>query len=556
MALPPEHIRIKRRREEEPVETLYIQSDSLHHSKRRFTDFVFQRVVRNKDGTIVAGTSSAGSKPSHQHQPQAPVNVSGHSVPLVRSTKPGEEYEERCRPQGVIKTVGGGGMAGISDGGTSAAERAAVFSMNPPRVRRFHLDTLAVDDEPEPDYISSRFSHRVGAGVQKRRVNKPSQRVVVIEKKVTTTEKSPTGATATTTTKTGPALEDLTSMIGSIKVSNDVISEAQKEAASTVTSPPRKRHVINEAERRWREEGKARRRSGRPVQDSNRRPMKTGDSVRDDPSTWNYDSEQLAEELAEIAMQMTGDLPSSPATRATEPAIMKTAPPPARSFEPTGPKPKLKYQPRLPKNSQERHSRPGSSNAGPSEGVRSGPADHEAMEIDTANNAIELAQPTDSTVAKIDDDSDSGYVYDEFVRRPLHEVEADPWLKHVQGNRWDGIEVPRDIGVVVITNEDAHYWDALLEDEEEREWETEDEDSNAEDNPANEYPDEDLSFDDEFDDVNAAYRKFRRYASDDEEFDVNDYDEYGYPMYRGDYSDEDHDDDDDDEEHGYRRRRY
>ena len=57
----------------------------------------------------------------------------------------------------------------------------------------------------------------------------------------------------------------------------------------------------------------------------------------------------------------------------------------------------------------------------------------------------------------------------------------------------------------------------------------------AEDNPANDYPDEDLDFDDEYDDVNAAYCRFRYNASDDEEFDVNDY-EYGY---QGDDSDED-----------------
>jgi hypothetical protein len=45
----------------------------------------------------------------------------------------------------------------------------------------------------------------------------------------------------------------------------------------------------------------------------------------------------------------------------------------------------------------------------------------------------------------------------------------------------------------------------------------------AENNPANEYPDEELSFSDEEDDPTAIYRKYRhRATSDDEEFDIDD----------------------------------
>lgn len=57
----------------------------------------------------------------------------------------------------------------------------------------------------------------------------------------------------------------------------------------------------------------------------------------------------------------------------------------------------------------------------------------------------------------------------------------------------------------------------------------------AEDNPANEYPDEDLDFDDELDDTNAAYNRYRQNASDDEEFDVVD-DEYDYAAYAAQHS--------------------
>lgn len=78
----------------------------------------------------------------------------------------------------------------------------------------------------------------------------------------------------------------------------------------------------------------------------------------------------------------------------------------------------------------------------------------------------------------------------------------------------------------------------------------------AEDNPANDYPDSELSSADEFDDTHAIYARYRHGASDDEQWD----DEYDYyygswdekrygrgfsSRYgRGDTDDDDDDDDD------------
>lgn len=66
----------------------------------------------------------------------------------------------------------------------------------------------------------------------------------------------------------------------------------------------------------------------------------------------------------------------------------------------------------------------------------------------------------------------------------------------------------------------------------------------AEDNPANEYPDEDLDFDDGENNMTAIYQRFRSNASDDEEYDLDEYDEYGYCAYNrnGDFDDYDTDD--------------
>lgn len=67
----------------------------------------------------------------------------------------------------------------------------------------------------------------------------------------------------------------------------------------------------------------------------------------------------------------------------------------------------------------------------------------------------------------------------------------------------------------------------------------------AEDNPANEYPDEELDYDDEFDNTNAAYRYYRRGASDDEEFDEDNEDGYDWWTYRNRGRFDDYDDDED-----------
>lgn len=54
----------------------------------------------------------------------------------------------------------------------------------------------------------------------------------------------------------------------------------------------------------------------------------------------------------------------------------------------------------------------------------------------------------------------------------------------------------------------------------------------AENNPANEYPDEELSASDEDDDPSAIYGKYRRHAtSDDEEFDFDYFDDDGGARY-------------------------
>jgi hypothetical protein len=92
-------------------------------------------------------------------------------------------------------------------------------------------------------------------------------------------------------------------------------------------------------------------------------------------------------------------------------------------------------------------------------------------------------EPFAGPLPNADDDSD--YVYDEFIRRAVHEIEADPRLVQIHTGEWINAigpekEIPRDIGLVVITEEDAQLWDELGEtDDDHKEWDSEDQDSNG-----------------------------------------------------------------------------
>ncbi|KAF1833530.1 hypothetical protein BDW02DRAFT_378301 [Decorospora gaudefroyi] len=96
-------------------------------------------------------------------------------------------------------------------------------------------------------------------------------------------------------------------------------------------------------------------------------------------------------------------------------------------------------------------------------------------------------------------DIDSEYVYDHYIREPIHPNAPEP---------------TGPIGLLVITASDADWWDN--EEISDREFDTDDEDENAEDYYANDYPEDEMSDDDEF--GRDLYQKKYRHGSDDEEF--------------------------------------
>ncbi|XHG08176.1 hypothetical protein AWENTII_011289 [Aspergillus wentii] len=500
MSLPPEQINIKRRREEEPVDTLYIQSE-LHQTKRRFTDFVFQRVQVKVGGD---GRSSESSSPTpsaaaglaakrHLRSPRSVSSLlspsaaharsasTGGRVPMVRATSPGAEFRDEKRLAAARREneeklkralhsspasprPGSGVISAASSGRGSPAS-----SPGPLSVRKFQISRSSTP-------VGGGSLHRsTGSGVQKRRGDGVAVLVEQLRRK-------PHSRQASMVADLARKADDGSSL--------SVASLDGSVGSEEAPARPRKRPVVNQAEKRWREE----RKTAISAAKQHISHVLDKEAQTQHQSSWDDESERLAREFEHIALELDGD--DDHRMEALPDKSQQQQPSPSRHALP---KPALKFQPRQPNKP-----RPAAEASGKPT-PPSGAAEAEA------------------------DESDGEYVYDTYIRRPLEngqltnplvELERDQagWL------RQHGIDASRqDIGVIVITPEDEEYWENFAEDDDEEEWDSEDADSNAENNPANDYPDEELSWSDEDDDPSAIYSKYRRHgASDDEEFDFAD----------------------------------
>ncbi|OSS43243.1 hypothetical protein B5807_12105 [Epicoccum nigrum] len=123
----------------------------------------------------------------------------------------------------------------------------------------------------------------------------------------------------------------------------------------------------------------------------------------------------------------------------------------------------------------------------------SGPAAAAAADDDDAVEAMDL--------------SGDDYVIDTYVREPL--------LRDSSGNL---PTATGSVGYLVLAAEDDDWWAAHGSDESDKGFATDDDDSNAEEHYANDYPEDELTDDDEFD--REPYKKAHRRGSSDEEFDA------------------------------------
>ena len=502
----------------------------MHQTKRRFTDFVFQRVtLRSSDGAVELD-SATPPLPAAQRILRSPRSVSSlhipnrrsaqkassSGVPQVRATSPGAEFREAQRHAAAQKEAEEKRKRALYSHTAPVSAQAVSLGTGVVPVTASRVDGSAQTASPARPYSMRRFqitrpnsatlgSSRTPSGIQKRRADGSVNGVAVLVEQL---RHKPHSRQA--------------SMVA------DIVDQAQLNDKGVTPNPiasnltefpsnkPRKRPVVNQAEKRWRAERQAAISAAKTnISDTLERSAQTNQR------TWDEESERLAKEFEQVALEIEQDMDVD--SLDSEPSL---APTPQRQI--MAPPPALKYQPRPPKQ----------------------PRSVQSQKLPVGPLASETAMPSDQPMEENDDD----YVYDVYIRRPLMEddmlmnplteMESEEQLKALGASR-------HGVGVIVITAEDEEYWEHFVEDDEE-EWDSEDEDSNgesfhdsscfafqngfsdnllyhiAENNPANEYPDEELSDSDEEDDPTAIYRKYRVHAvSDDEEFDFDDSDSGG-----------------------------
>ncbi|KAL9129025.1 MAG: hypothetical protein Q9217_002427 [Psora testacea] len=241
-------------------------------------------------------------------------------------------------------------------------------------------------------------------------------------------------------------------------INGDIKIREQDTKANVQAPPPRKRPIITPAENAR----KATARVTTAQSDQQNKMPKTGNNIDKPSYGWDYDSEELAAQLHAIALEQTEG--SSPSRHAN-----------------------LKFPPKPPKPRQQ------------------------ATPISVTVGRC----PTVLDTEEGDTDLDVGYVYETYVR-----VASPGGLKSLP------IEGPIDpvqditegrIGVLVIEEGEEALWETFGVDEEsDPEWNSEEEDENAEDYYGNDYPDDEVNSDDEY---NEGVYNSQGQASEDEEFD-------------------------------------
>ncbi|KIV80468.1 hypothetical protein PV11_07966 [Exophiala sideris] len=271
MSSVPERISIKRKRNDLPPETLYLEHGTTVAKKRRVTDFYFQRV---RDRTIAPISLREKTDPT----PQAPQRTIP-GVPTVRWTSPGDEKRDYEKLKARLKAQADADTA-VSNAGD--AQDAAKESQSAPATpiskeslqgaRRFHLARN----------LSSVLSPNSSGGIRKQKSGLRPPLATFIEKHgaAFSHESNPLYR--------GEPVDKIldTSKVGSLK---DGVSEGAQEP-SLETLRTSQRNATN------------------TFLQATSKGTKKGTSIIDHPSTWDQESDQLADELAALAMELDPEL--------------------------------------------------------------------------------------------------------------------------------------------------------------------------------------------------------------------------------------------------------
>ncbi|KAM0796065.1 hypothetical protein BDR22DRAFT_893589 [Usnea florida] len=436
--LPLERITVKRRRDEDPVEALFIQPKKQRPSS-------YWKLIDDESSKFTSPLVSsdpvkkAHINPNAFHSPQIPsprTILPGEGPPGQKNADSGlsESTEAGTDPRPMIKKHQ---QSFEPKQARQSGQRTPNILRSALKTRKFHLIR-----SPSPLYSPNMVSKSTTK--QNRKIRGKSLAVFVERTEIAGKAKGL--GNVSSPSSGGPRHLD----------------NGEGKQMSQLENP-RKRPNATAVERKWRTENWANRRKSN---ETNENLIRRAENVNEPSNQWNYESIRLAEQLQEVAL-----------------AEIQTSEEGAK--RPSGVR-KLKVKPKSPKPRQSR----------------------------TEKLADEDSEK-DVTPGIVDIDDDGDYVLDTYVRSsPQHlEVPEPAESYHDLLNSTDH----GNIGILVIEDEEEEaLWQAFAEDQEsDLEGNSEEEDENAEDYYGNDYPEDEVSSDDEF--GRGAYN-YRHAASDDEEF--------------------------------------
>ncbi|KIW24352.1 uncharacterized protein PV07_10071 [Cladophialophora immunda] len=280
MSLPPERISVKRRRQEEPVEALYLEHGTGPDKKRRVTDFYFQRLQND----VIAPVSQRATSQAIWSEPPAP------GVPPIRLTSPDDAKRDLEEPgtekdDAAPKEKSKAPDNASADSASKSAPTTPAASQALQQARRFHLTR----------HLSSVLSPSTSGGIRKPKnfIRPPLATFVERHAPVFSHEQNPLYRDQPI-----DKMLDVRQDNGVGGSKSDEVPEPNLEAL--------------QASRRSQTSTFVQTASG---------AARNGTSIRDHPSTWNLESDQLADELAALAMELDPDM-----QQPTE-AVLPTPPP-------------------------------------------------------------------------------------------------------------------------------------------------------------------------------------------------------------------------------------
>ena len=253
-------------------------------NKRRFTDFVFQR-VKTDELEQPSPYAQPGYDSSTRERVRSASNHTTGEAPPVQATSPGAEARDALQRRAVraqlleqqkqnFSSEAAEPPALSQDDSTHTALAGSVEAKHPLAARRFHLSRHGLTPASSTHW----------AGIQKhKQLNRPHL-ATFVEKHV---ERLRDGEMdfSSKASAIDRLIDDANFSPQPLSVMHSSSSDQPRNGASAGVGISPK--------------------TIRPFVKAPKELVKTGNSIRDHPSTWNHDSDQLANELAAFALEIS-----------------------------------------------------------------------------------------------------------------------------------------------------------------------------------------------------------------------------------------------------------